>query len=84
MVARLQLPLSAAREVTAMRDDFTSRATAVRNNRQLNEAERIAQLQALQAEATAKITRTLGERGVEMYRGSGGRWLDSLAPRKTP
>lgn len=83
IVSRLQLPLSAAREVTAARDDFTARAAALRHNRDLTDAERSARLTALQNEAIATVTRTLGDQGIEMYRSFGGNWLN-LSPQPPP
>jgi hypothetical protein len=78
--ALLQLPRSTVGEVASLRDDYLARAAALRHQRDLPDAERNAQLAALQNEAIAKITSKLGERGLRAYRSFDGVWLQALGP----
>ncbi len=70
LVVRLDLSLSAAAQVAAIQRDIEHRARAALP----------ADRPALATEATSKIARILGDRGLEAYREHGGQWLDRLAP----
>ena len=80
LVARLDLPIAAAREVAAVQQDIAARATTVRNDATLAADQRDAQLAALAQEAGAKISAQLGPTGLEAYKIYGGQWLQKLAP----
>jgi hypothetical protein len=83
LVARLDLPLSAAVGVAAIRNDVQQRATEIRQNQQLDPPARNAQLAALAEEASGKISQTLGgSRGLDAYKEYGGQWLTNLVPRQ--
>jgi hypothetical protein len=81
LVARLGLPLAAAAEVAAVRDDVQRRSAMVTSNAQLSADERTRQLTTLADEARTKITAAIGARGLAGYRQNGGEWLDRLAGR---
>ena len=81
LVARLDLPLSAAAQVASVQQDVQQRVAAVRADRKLSADARTAQLVALAQEAATKITATLGARGLEGYKQNGGQWLNQLTPR---
>lgn len=82
LVARLELPQSAATEVVAVQQDIQKRALALRNDRELPPEQRNAQLAELAQEATTRLTPALGgSRGLEAYKQYGGQWLQNLAPR---
>ncbi|HVS53933.1 MAG TPA: hypothetical protein VHD62_16375 [Opitutaceae bacterium] len=80
LVARLDLPLSAAAQVMTLQQDIQQRAAAVRSNRTLPADERSAQLAALAQEASTQIASVLGPRGLEGYKQNGGQWLNQLQP----
>jgi hypothetical protein len=80
LVARLDLPLSAAAQVMTVQQDIQQRVAAIRRNGTLSVDNRAAQLAALAAEANTKITATLGPRGLEGYKQNGGQWLNQLQP----
>lgn len=84
LVARLELPLSAAAHVASVQQEIQSRANALRADRQLAPADRTAQLAALAAEAQTKITAAIGARGLEGYKQYGGQWLNQLTPAPRP
>jgi hypothetical protein len=79
LVTRLQLPATATAEIVAVQKDISKRADAVRADAALTQAQRAAQYQALAAEATQRLTPTIGQNGVSAYRQtSGGSWINSL------
>lgn len=79
LVTRLNLPVENAPAISAVQRDIMQRATAARTNASLTPAERIAQVEALAAEATAKLTPLLGgPKGLETYRTNGGNWLQGM------
>lgn len=85
VVARLDLPLSAAAQVAAVQQDVQQRVVALRSDSSLTGAERTTQLGALAQEATAKISTALGgQRGLDVYKEYGGQWLNNLTPRTRP
>ncbi|HVS53929.1 MAG TPA: hypothetical protein VHD62_16355 [Opitutaceae bacterium] len=84
LVARLNLPPETANQVYAVQQDAQQRQRALFTDRSLAPQDREAQLQALAADAQAKITATLGATGFEAYKQYGGSWLASLAPRPAP
>lgn len=84
LVARLELPPATSQQVVAVQQDIQARARALQTNRDLPAADRAAQLAALSAEATAKLTTALTPRGLEAYKQNGGNWLDMLKPRPAP
>ena len=81
LVARLELPAATTQQVVAVQQDIQTRARALQSNRDLPAADRAAQLAALSAEATAKLTTALTPRGLEAYKQNGGFWLENLKPR---
>jgi hypothetical protein len=82
LVARLDLPLSAAADVVAVQQDIQQRATALRSDDTLTGDARRAQISALAQEASAKISTALGgQRGLDAYKENGGQWLTNLQPR---
>jgi hypothetical protein len=84
LVARLELPASAANEVVAVQKDIGSRASALRSDSNLSREVKNAQLTALADEATGKLNAVLGARGFEAYKQYGGQWVQNLAPRQAP
>jgi hypothetical protein len=84
LVSRLDLPISAARDVVTVQKDIQDRAMTIRNNGSLSGEERGNQITALGQEATQKITNILGDRGIDAYKQYGGQWLLNLAPRNPP
>ncbi|PTY06168.1 hypothetical protein DB347_12005 [Opitutaceae bacterium EW11] len=84
LVARLDLPTTAAVELVSIQQDIQNRAATLRRDRNLSSDERNAQLSALNQEATSRLTQTLTPRGLEAYKRYGGGWLQSLQPRPTP
>src|SRR5258708_2753398 len=84
LVARLDLPLSAASQVTSVQQDITQRATAIRNDTTLSTSDRTQQLTALSQEASTKISTVLGTRGLDAYKQYGGNWMQNLVPRTPP
>lgn len=85
LVARLDLPASAATQVVTVQQDITKRANAVRSDPNLSQEQRAAQYSGLLQEATASLTNALGgTRGLEAYKQYGGQWLQGLQPRPTP
>jgi hypothetical protein len=82
LMARLDMPLSTAGKITAVRQDITQRADAIRADSQLAPAERDAQLSALATEAKTRLTTTLGgERGYQAYNDMKGDWIRALQPK---
>jgi len=81
LVARLNLPLSAAAQVVTVQQDIQQRASAVRVDSNLVAADRNDQLAALAQEAATKISAVIGARGLEGYKQNGGQWLTQLQPR---
>lgn len=84
LVARLELPASAASEVVAVQKDIGSRASAVRSDSSLTREIKTAQLSALADEAQGKLNAVLGARGFEAYKQYGGQWVQNLAPHPAP
>lgn len=84
LVARLELPASAASDVVAVQKDIGSRASAVRSDPNLTRDVKSAQLAALADEATGKLNAVLGARGLEAYKQYGGQWVQNLVPRQSP
>jgi hypothetical protein len=80
LVKEYQLPTTAIGEVLGVQRDIARRAGTVRNDATLTTVQRDAQLGALAAEATTKLTATLGEEGFKNYRGRIGGWLQQLPP----
>jgi hypothetical protein len=80
LVARLELPASAAVEAVAIQTDVQKRAQEVRRDTTLSPEQRTAQLAALSQEATTKLSTTLTPRGLEAYKNYGGFWLQNLNP----
>ncbi|MFT3780575.1 MAG: hypothetical protein QM790_01080 [Nibricoccus sp.] len=79
LMARLNLPLSTAGKVTAIRQEITERAKAVRGDQSLEPAARAAQLSTLAEEAKTKLSSTLGgARGYEAYEDVKGDWIRAL------
>jgi len=81
LTERLALPKETAVAVYDLSKDVQKRAQQIRNDKNLNNDSRNQALTALADEATAKITASLGDRGLEAYKENGGWWLNNLAPR---
>jgi hypothetical protein len=84
LVARLELPATAASDVVSVQKDIFQRAGTVRSDRNLTPEVKNAQLTALAEEATGKLSAVLGARGLEAYKQYGGQWVQSLVPRQAP
>jgi hypothetical protein len=85
LVARLDLPPETSTQVVTLQKDILQRATSAQAMRDLTPDQRAAQLVVLNQEATAKLTQTLGARGFDAYKATGGGyWLQMLQPRPTP
>lgn len=81
LVARLDLPISAATQVAAIQQDAQQRATAIRSDTSLTGSDRRTQMAALADEASTKVSAALGgARGLEAYKTYGGQWLMNLQP----
>jgi hypothetical protein len=80
LVARLELPASAAVETVAIQTDVQKRAQTIRRDTTLSPEQRTAQLTELTQEATSKLSTTLTPRGLEAYKQYGGFWLQNLNP----
>jgi len=84
LVYRLDLPISAAREVVSVKDDIKKRAVAIDTDATLTNAERAELYKTLAQEAKERITQTLGERGYTAYRESSKNWIQTLESGRTP
>lgn len=78
LLARLELPLGRAKEITSLQTQTMSVVTQVRANSGLSAQDKQIQLTALQSETRQKITGLLGERGAEAYQQNLGRWLTQI------
>lgn len=82
LVARLDLPISSAKQVMDVQADVVKRAGSIMNDRSLDGAARVTQIKALSDEANGKVSTILGgPRGVEAYKQYGGQWLTQLTQR---
>ena len=81
LVARLELPPETSTQVVALQKDIQQRAMSAQIARDATPEQRAAQLAALNQEATDKLTQSLGARGFEAYKATGGYWLQMLQPR---
>jgi hypothetical protein len=77
---RLGLPLDAAREVVAARDNVNQVIGRLRSDASLPAAERDAIIADLSRATTQKLVGTLGERGYEAYLENGGGWATQIVP----
>ena len=84
LVARLALPPETSNQMWALQQDIQQRAAALRIDRTLSAADRLQQLAALNDEATAKVTATLGEQGFAAYQQYGGTWMRNILPALRP
>lgn len=84
IVKRLELPISAAREVVSVQDDVVQRAASIEADSTLSNEQRAEHYAALAQEATARITRTLGPRGYSAYRVNSKNWTQSLEAGRPP
>jgi len=75
---RLGLPLSTAAQVTALQENITQRADAVRNAPAVPPDQKAALLSALAGEAESKIANSLGSVGFDAYKEYSGSWLTKL------
>lgn len=80
LVARLNLPPAAANEAWSVQKDIQKRVAALRSDESLPESQRNTQLSALADEASQRLSRTLGARGLAEYRRNNGWWLRDIAP----
>ncbi|HUR56982.1 MAG TPA: hypothetical protein VM029_04700 [Opitutaceae bacterium] len=80
LVARLDLPISAATQVVTVQQDIQQRATALRTDGALSAAERTTRMSHLAQEASNRISAAIGARGLEAYKQYGGQWLVSMVP----
>jgi hypothetical protein len=83
LVARLDLPATAATEVVSVQQDVLQRAGTIRSDANLAGDLKNAQLNALADEATGKLTSVLGARGLDAYKQYGGQWIQNLVPRSS-
>jgi hypothetical protein len=81
LVARLGLPPETANNLYALQKEYQDRRVALRRDA-TDQAAAAEQMQALQAEATTRVTTLLGGNAAsaEAYKQHGGGWLRSLAP----
>lgn len=84
VVTRLQLPATATADVVAVQKDINQRAQTVATDRSLTGEQRTSQLQALGAEAVARLSPTLGDAGLAAYKQSGGGWINTLQRPPAP
>ena len=84
LLTRLELPSTLAPQVVAVQHDTEQRANDIRRDRTLSAEARTGQLTALEQEAQAKLTSTIGENGLAAYRSLGGWWLNNLVQRSGP
>jgi hypothetical protein len=77
LVARLDLPVAAAREVVAVQQSIGGRARGILTSDTLTPQQQREQLQALSREATARISATLGPRGLDAYQKQ-AQWMKAL------
>lgn len=83
LATRLDLPPTAAPQAWSIQQDAQQRAVALRADTTLTDAQRAAQLTALAAEATARVTAAFGPRGFTEYQRVNGTWLRELTnPKK--
>jgi hypothetical protein len=81
VVARLELPPETTKQLWDVQRDFQQRSGEIRRSAP-DQPTRIAQLTALQQEASAKVGSMLGgTRGLEAYKQFGGTWLNNMVPR---
>lgn len=78
VIERLQLPETATADVVAVKNDIGARADVLRRDTSLTADERNQRLAALEAEAVARLTPTLGDTGMAVYLKMGGYWLKAL------
>ena len=82
LVARLELPTSAATDVVAVQQDVQKRIGTLRSDKSLSADQRTTQLTALAQEASTKVSTALGgTRGLEAYKQYGGQWLLNIVPK---
>jgi lipase chaperone LimK len=81
VVQRLELPKEAAVSVWNLQKEAEQRMTALQQDRSLPPAARTAQYAALAQEMTAKVTDTIGQRGLDVYKQYGGSWLQNIQAR---
>lgn len=84
IVARMELPATAATQVVTAQQDIMKRATTIRMDQTLTPEQRTTQLSALSQEATTRVTTALGTRGYEAYKQYGGGWMQNIARPMTP
>ena len=83
LTARLELPPTVATTVWQIQQNFDNQFAAAATDPALSPAARTARQQALRAEASARVTATLGPRGFEAFRHNGGNWL-TPPPKAAP
>jgi hypothetical protein len=82
LVNRLDLPMSAAKQVYDVQQSTLQQAKVINADMSLTTDTRNAQLTTLQQEATATIGKALGgKRGLNAYKQFGGAWLSTLVPK---
>jgi len=88
LVTRLGLPLTAATHLVSIKSEFATRTELVRKDNSLPPGQRTTQLAALKSEAENRITAILGDRGLQAYQQSGGKWMQTLTngdnPKQSP
>jgi hypothetical protein len=78
LVTSLELPRTAAAQVVAVQKDIQQRTNALTADATLTPEQRQVQFAALNQEATAKLTASLGAAGLEAYKNGPGYWLQNL------
>jgi hypothetical protein len=84
LVARLDLPLAAGKQVMNIQQQTQEQATAIRSDPNLRGPDRRAQLTQLAQNASTQISAVLGDRGLDAYKQYGGQWLVNLVPKPRP
>lgn len=84
LVAHLNLPPVAAREIVTVQQNAMKQFQDIRGNAALTAAQRSEQMAALSQQASQKLTTVLGAKGLELYKENGGQWMRALTPTPTP
>jgi hypothetical protein len=73
-----------ARDVLAVKQDLTRRADAIRDDPSLTPEQRTASIASLGEEATARVSKTLGDSNFAAYKKSVGTWMNRFDAKVTP
>ncbi len=81
LVARLELPPSAAVKVVKIQEEAQQALATLRSDSKFTPEQRSALLGQISENVMNKLTETLTPRGLEAYKNYGGSWLHALAPQ---